>query len=125
MSAGQHDIIIEQGATFDMTLTLKDSLGVAIDLTSHTFRGKVRKSISEAVAVADFTFTKLTQSGATLGKVRVTMAATVTAAIEVPKSRIADRELTKMLYDIESEIPDGTVYRWIEGAALISPEVTR
>jgi hypothetical protein len=125
MSAGQFDIVIEQGATFDMTLTLKDSLEAAINLTDHTFRGKVRKTVSDDVVQAQFTFTKLAQSGATMGQVRVTMSAVVTAAIEVPKQRTANRELYPMIYDIESEKSDGTVYRWLEGQANISPEVTR
>ena len=36
MSAGYHHFIIEQGATFGQTLTLKDSSDTLINLTGYT-----------------------------------------------------------------------------------------
>ena len=42
MAAGIYDIIIEQGATFTLSATWKDSAGAAINLTSYSARMQVR-----------------------------------------------------------------------------------
>jgi len=125
MSAGNYNITIEQGATFFMTLNLKDEDGVAIDLTGHTFRGKVKKTFADTVAVATFSFNVLDQTAeATKGKVEVSISATDTAAI-VLTNKTVERSLTKMAYDIESEDVSGFVKRWLQGSANISPEITK
>lgn len=126
MSAAVQPIAIEQGATFLMTLFIKDSTGAAIDLTGHTFRGKIREKVNDVAAIASFTFDVLDQMvTATKGKVNVSLSATVTAGITLPNQEQAKRKPTVMLYDIESEISGGTVYRWLQGEAEISPEVTK
>jgi len=57
MSAANYDILIEQGATFTMTLTLKDVSATPINLTGLAFRGKLKKDFADLVALADFAFT--------------------------------------------------------------------
>lgn len=123
MSAGTYTMAIEQGSSFNMQLTINDSLGAPIDLTGHVFRGQIRKTISDTVIQASFTFTLLNQITDT-GKVSVTLTDAETAAIVVPAQRTVLRTAVAMSYDIESEIT-GVVYRWLEGTANISPEVTR
>ena len=44
MSAGYHHFIIEQGATFGQTLTLKDSAGSTVSLIGFTGRMTLRES---------------------------------------------------------------------------------
>jgi hypothetical protein len=44
MSAGYHHFIIEQGATFGQTLTLKDSTGTLINLTGFTGAMSLKES---------------------------------------------------------------------------------
>ena len=126
MSAGVLDITIEQGATFTRTLTLTNPDNSRIDLTGHVFRGKVRKNLNDASALADFSFTLLDQTNPTTkGQVTWTMSAATTAGLPIPASpQDAKRPLYKALYDVESEI-GGVVTRWLEGAASISPEVTK
>lgn len=124
MAAGVHDILIEQGATFSMTLTLKDENKDAIDLSGLAFRGKIKKAFTDTVPQAEFNFNILNQSNAaTKGKVEVSLLATETAVIPVVVKG-ASRSLTIMVYDIESESPTGEVIRWLQGDASISPEVT-
>lgn len=123
MSAGTYTMTIEQGSSFSMQLTINDSLDAPIDLTGHVFRGQIRKTISDTVIQASFTFTLLDQITDT-GKVSVTLTDAETAAIAVPAQRTVLRTTVAMSYDIESEIA-GVVYRWLEGTANISPEVTR
>jgi len=100
MAAGNHRILIEQGATFSMVLTLSDA--------------------------ENNTFQKLDQVPLlTRGQVVVTMPASITTAIATNSARQAEKAITPAVYDIESEIPDGTVFRWLEGLVDVSPEVTR
>ncbi len=119
-----YDIDVKQGSTYQLLLTIKDDSAVAIDLTGYTFRGQIRTSTSDPTVQAAFSFNILTQSGATLGQVEATLSATDTAAISLPENDRPTRKITKMIYDIESEI-GGEVTRWLEGAANISPEVTK
>ena len=125
MSAANYDILIEQGATFKMTLTLKDVNATPINLQGLTFRGKVKKDFSDVVEKANFTFTVLDQSVVdNLGKVEVTISATQTAAL-VAVGKGTSRTLNNFVYDIESEDLSGFVVRWLQGLAKVSPEVTK
>jgi hypothetical protein len=117
------EITIYQGASFKITMTIRDSLGVRIDLTDHTFRGKIKPTFSSA-AVANFSFNVYDQTvPETMGMVDITLTATQTAAIPAQGQGI-DRKLTSMVYDVESETSLGEVTRWLQGIAKISPEVT-
>ena len=126
MAAGNYDILIEQGATFEITLTLKDYNATPINLAGLTFRGKLKKAFTDVAAVANFTFNVLNQSiPENVGKVTVTLSATTTAALET-SAKGTVRTLTTMVYDIESEdTASGFVTRWLQGEAKISPEVTK
>jgi hypothetical protein len=124
MAAGRYDIYIEQGATFKLTITVKDSNGDPVDLTGLTFRGKIKKSFQDVSSVADFTFNVLDQTVQdTLGKLEFSLSAVETAAIAAP-AKGTERTLTYLVYDIESEVALGFVKRLLEGKAIISPEVT-
>jgi len=76
------DITINQGATFELTITWKDSAGTAINLTGYTARMQVRETYSSATSIVSLT----NAAGITLG---------------------------------------GVVTRLLQGAATVSPEVTR
>lgn len=115
---------ISQGADFVLKMTLKDSLGSPIDVTDHTFRGQIRKTASDAVIQASFTFNKLDQVTNT-GEVEVKLSAADSSSIILEKSKNANRSITTMTYDIESEDLSGVITRWLEGLAKISPEVTK
>ncbi len=51
----EYDLIIEQGATFSLQAIWKDSLGVPVDLTGYIARMQIRKSISAADVIVEFT----------------------------------------------------------------------
>lgn len=123
MAAGKLDFLIEQGASFERTLTIKDSLDAPINLTGYVFSGQIRKKYSDATTVGSFVFTILDQVTNT-GKVRVTMSPAATSAIPVDKAETAAKRNTVYVYDIEMNT-GSKVERLLEGAATISPEVTR
>ena len=123
--AATHDISIDQGASFSMYLTIKDEANEKIDLSGHVFRGKIKKDLSDTTTQANFTFSILNQGNeSTKGMVEVMLAPEVTASIQT-NARGTSRNVIKMIYDIESVSPSGFVTRWIQGLALISPEVTK
>lgn len=125
MAAAEQDILIEQGASFSMFMTVRDESFQPIDITEYTFRGKIKKDFSDSAAQAEFTFVKLDQTQeASKGKVEIKLSSTQTAAIET-NSKGLSRTIVKMVYDIESQTPAGFVTRWLQGIAKISPEVTK
>lgn len=129
MAAGNIDIMIEQGATFQMRFRLKDAAGSGIDLSDSVFTGQVRKSIKDSDTVAEFSFVKDDQSAsATRGWVTalLTDEQTRDIPVDVSEAENCDRPDADYIYDIEREYgPSGFVERVLEGCAMISPEVTR
>lgn len=125
MAAGNYDILIEQGATFEITLTLKDTNATPIDLTDLDFRGKIKKAFTDVAAVAEFDFEKLDQTDPdTVGKIKVSLPALITQGLDT-SAKGTVRTLTTMVYDIESQhTVTQFVTRWLQGQAMISPEVT-
>lgn len=116
MAAGIYDIVIEQGATFNKTIVLKDSTGAVRDLTNVTsVRGQVRPSFSSTTA---YDFVLAVNTPATDGEISWTMPAAVTASIEIKQN-------ANLVYDIEMVYSDETVERILQGNATISLEVTR
>ena len=119
-----YDIKVQQGATFSLKIRIKDSNESPVDLTGLVFRGQIRKTVSDTEIQASFSFEILDQVTNT-GEVIATISAGDTMDIYVIPSARAERKITKMAYDIESQDLDGVVVRWLQGVAIISPEATR
>lgn len=116
MPAKQLDITIEQGATFVMNLTWK-SAGSPVDLTGYTAKMQARWSYSDATPLVTFTTADNTITlGGALGTISVSGMATITGLTK-PRTGVYDLELT--------ETATGKVTRLLQGAAHISPEVTK
>lgn len=115
MSAGIYDITIEQGATFTLSLTWKDSTGNPVNLTGYSARMQVRTSYE-----AEDTLVSLTSSGGdivlggALGTIIITIAASATQTLQ----------LDEAVYDLEL-VNGATVTRLLQGRATVSREVTR
>jgi hypothetical protein len=115
MTAGIYHLTIEQGATYNLSLTYKDSAGTAIDLTGYTARMQLRRRVDDSVVVVDLT---TENSGIALGgasgTIDVTISATVTSAMVS----------TEGVYDLEL-ISGSVVDRIIKGTYTVDREVTR
>ena len=111
MAAGTYNFILEQGATFNRILTLKEN-NSAMNLTNYTVASKMRSTHDSSPVAGTFT---CTISDATAGEITMQMTNSTTAAIEEGM----------YVYDMEITNSAGTVTRILEGTITVNPEVTR
>jgi hypothetical protein len=112
----RYDLEIKQGATLSLTATWKDSTGAAINLTGYTARMQVRSAYDATSTILSLTSSSGITLGGAAGTIAITASATVTAALTAPWAGVWDLELVS---------GGGVVTRLLEGAATVSPEVTR
>lgn len=110
------DITINQGATFELSITWKDSAGTAINLTGYSARMQVRETYSSTSSILSLTSGSGITLGGAAGTIAILISATTTAALTAPFSGV---------YDLELVSAGGVVTRLLQGAATVSPEVTR
>lgn len=128
MSAAVHNISIEQGAFFEMPITIQDNQPTPqpIDLTGYEFEGQVRLSVDSRTPAATFSFEILNQAiPANLGKVIASIDASQTAEIPVRSNEPGVRPIGIFLYDISYGPIGGEKFRLLQGTASVSAEVTR
>ena len=119
MAAGKYDITIEQGATFTLNLSYKNSAGAVIDLSSaYSARMKIRESVGGTIIAStesgDSPKNTITIALAASGNnIIVTISATNTAAFDFDNA----------VYDLEL-VSGLVVDRIIEGRTFLSKEVT-
>ena len=113
--ANTYTILIDQGATYTLALSYKDSAGTAINLTGYTAAMQLRKTVGSATASLSLTSSSgIVITGAT-GLLNITITATQSRDL-VPDIYV---------YDLEITSGAGVVTRLIEGNAVVSAEVTR
>ena len=116
MTAGRHDITIEQGATFRLSLVWRDPDDLPINLTGFTARMQVRaKHSSPDPALLSLVSPTEITLGGVAGTIVVLATATQTAALTIKSG----------VYDLELVNAGGEVTRLVEGAVTVTPEVTR
>lgn len=116
MPAANHDILIEQGATFRLELAWKLD-GAPVDLTSYSARMQVRGSVESTAALLSLTSAAgggITLGGAA-GTITIVASAASTSALVIRNG----------VYDLELESAGGEVTRLVQGAVTVSPQVTR
>ena len=110
---GSLDLRMYQGATWQYELTwLEDD--VPVDLTSYTARLQVREFVNSDSTILDIDTDSEIVLGGAAGTITMTVAASVTTNIEPGF----------FVYDLEM-ITGATVTRLIQGAFIVTPEITR
>lgn len=110
----RYDIVIEQGATFELVVEWKDPAGSAINLAGYTAAMQVRKTFGGPTVLSLSNVSGIAIDAA-LGKLTITVARATTQTLPAPMQGV---------YDLE--VATGTVtYRLLEGSVLVTPEVTR
>jgi len=110
MAAGIHDLTIEKGITFDISITLKDSSNSALDVTNYTFKAEVRRKAETDLEKA-FTVTK---TNASSGVIELAMTAANTSAL--PKGNLK--------YDLIAQTGSGKVLRLLTGKVTVIETIT-
>jgi hypothetical protein len=108
--ATKANIVIDQGTTFSTSITVTDSDGDVVNLSTYTGAAQMRKHYTSNTA-HDFT---VDITGNT-GLVTLSMNATTTANITSGR----------YVYDCELTDSTNTVSRVLEGIVTVTPEVTR
>ena len=119
MAAGKYDITIEQGATFTLNLSYKNSAGAVIDLSSsYTSRMKIRESTGGTIIAS-------TESGdSPKNTITIALAASGNNIIvTISAAHTATFDFNNAVYDLEL-VSGLEVDRIIEGRVFLSKEVT-
>jgi len=108
--AAIQNLLIDQGTTFALDLTVSGADGSAKNLADYTVAGQLRKSYYST------TYTAFTANitDAALGQVEITLTATQTSALKAGR----------YVYDVEITSASETL-RIIEGIITVTPEVTK
>lgn len=114
MSAGQFNLMLEQGVTYNQTLNWSIS-GTPVNLTSYTAKMQVRKTAYFTTAVATFT----TDDGS------ITLDASGNITLHKSAADASAIPAGSYVYDLELTSSNGTVKRLLEGSFIVDPEVTR
>jgi len=120
--AGDLNITIEQGATFQLPAQISTGGLIAdggspVDLTGCTIRMHIRKRITDEIPLLSLSTGtgQIVAADPVDGSFVVTITDEVTAAIT----------WTSAVYDLEVETAGGTVKRYLQGKVKVSKEVTR
>jgi len=105
------NIVIDQGADFEATISLEDENQDPFDLSGYSVAGQVRRTYKSATAY-DFT---VSVADAGEGQVTISMTAAETAAIKAGR----------YVYDVKATSSGGAVTRTLEGSVEVTPSVTR
>ena len=104
------NFVLDQGATFEKTITAKNTAGGNVTISSGTISAKLRQSIYSGNNIHSFS-TSVSGSNVTLS-----MSATNTANVSAGQYN----------YDIEFTQSDGTtIERLAEGIITVSPQSTK
>jgi hypothetical protein len=106
------NLFIDQDADFTTTVTINDSNGSALDLTSYTALAMIRKTYQSTSAT---TFTSTFASDRTTGQITISLTDTQTATLESGR----------YVYDLVITDSSGTKTRVVEGIATVNPSVSR
>lgn len=115
--AVSYNTVIDQGATWYLTVTYENPDGTPINITNYTAALQLRSLPSDPTAVLSLTTgAGITITGAT-GTVAITASATQTRAIDEGN----------YYYDLEISSPasPSVVTRLVQGQVVVSAEVTR
>jgi hypothetical protein len=112
MPAGYSELFLEQGASFNTSITLDDVSGEAFNLVNYTASSQMRKSYYSSNAAA--TFVVNTGDNPSLGTITMSLDAANTANI-YPGRYVYDVYVSK----------DSTRVRVLEGIINVTPQVTK
>lgn len=110
--ANVYDISIEQGSSFNLNLTAKDSNGVPLNLVGYTVTGGIKYGYGSTQYLANLNPQIQNPNS---GLIKISLSPTETSLLPV----------TKAVYDIEvNNVYYNSTFKAIRGYVEIIPEVT-
>lgn len=106
------ELTIDQGTTFETSVSLTNDDQTAINVTSYGFASQIRKSYYSTNPVANIT-------------VSITDAATGNVKLSMTAANTANVKAGRYLYDLIMTDTGGVKTRVIEGIITVTPQVTR
>lgn len=120
MPAGKYSLLIEQGATLDLSLSYKDSNRVPIDLTGYSGKMQIKSDYTDNTPTTYLTLSSSLQpdgTGIVMGGVSGTIGIYISAATS------STLTFSEAIYDLE--ITSGSfVTRLIQGPVFVNKQVT-
>tara|TARA_Y100001951_G_C11125631_1_gene175317 strand:+ start:172 stop:519 length:348 start_codon:yes stop_codon:yes gene_type:complete len=110
MAAGVYNLDIEKGIHFDVSFTLKDSDGDAIDVTDFTFKAEVKRR-AETGLIKSFTVTKTNASGGVI-------------KLEMTGANTLDLPVGKLVWDLVAKDDADKIRRYIYGDVTVTESVS-
>jgi hypothetical protein len=107
----RHDLVIEQGSTYRLSVPVLDDTSEPLDITGWTVRGQIRLTHASPTVAYD------------LGP-HLAIAGTA-VEVTIPAEDSSLWTWCGGVYDVELVDPDGNPTRLIQGNVVVSPEVTR
>lgn len=120
MAAATHNLVIEQGSTFNLNITWQDANDALVNLTGYVIRMQIRETVDADTTLVDFDSADLT-AGQTIGTLDATGVIDVTLSDEVT----AALDFVNGVYDLVAESSGGVVSRVVEGRVTFIKAVTR
>lgn len=111
--AGTYDIVADQGATFQRTLTWSNSAGTPVNLTGYSARMQIRRSFG-----GELFLSLTTQNG------RITLGGAAGTVFLNCAAADMGFEAGGWAYDLELQSASGVVTRLVMGQFLLRAEVT-
>lgn len=111
MAAGYQELFIEQGADYNITITIDDVDGLPFDLTGYTSKSQIRKSYYSANAAGQFTITIPTPTNGGI-------------VLALPAANTANIAAGRYVYDILIKDSSNNTTRVLEGIVNVLPRVT-
>lgn len=110
--ANSYDILIEQGSSFDLSLTAKDASGVPINLDGYVASGQLKYGFGSTGVLLNLS--PVIDPGYVSGIINISLTPEQTSTLPI----------TKAVYDVEVISSEGYAFKAIRGYAEILPEVT-
>jgi len=110
--ASEHNISIDQGATFALAMVFRDASETPIDLATATVAAQIRPDAESKNIIANLTATK---DAGTTGRVVLSLTASQTGQLAFESAA----------YDVLITFADGTAVRALQGNVALSKQVTR
>lgn len=114
----------DQGQYYELSLQVKDTAGLPIDITGWTFTGQVRKSTGDQLLLAPFDFVVDSDQVLNKGKFKTSISAANMTALPIPAQKSPVRQVVVYAYDWFVTMSLGQPLRLAEGTFTVSPKVT-